>query len=663
MIDLSSFDSKPVDDLFAIFDEINRKLNIQCDHLLILEKKLSQPINFLTPFSTLQKVTRITKVIWLENLTDETLQAALKEFTSIVFFCEDSLQNVGRVAKLFRSTILPITETNSLMNISLITLGSLNQSIRLYLSELSLENDIDYYSWDPILFRIDSDLLSLNSSSDLKKLYQLQSIEPLYTLANGLLQLVIHSNFKLRFTNKFIKGANSAKFYDIYQKLYTNYTLNKLSPERRKILEDVDETLFMDIHSFYNNQCDLFVFERSVDFITPLLTQLTYSGLVHDNFNVEYNTVNLKSETIPLNDELYQEIKDLNFTVVGSLLNSKAKSLQESFEERHKAKDIAQIKNFVSNLTNLTKEQQSLKNHTNLAEAVLAKVHDEAGNSENPSEDSLFNQFLELQQDILSNKLDNKTTYKSIQTFLCKYNPPPLLPLRLMILSSIVKNGIRDHEFNALKKDFVDYYGVDYLPVINTLAELSLLTSKKSQPLEQNANSQLIKDFHNLSIFLNLLPGTEETNLLNPTELDFALPGFVPIITRLIQSVYTRSFIGPNSNPVIPYIAGSNKKYNWKGLDIINTYLTGTMESKLLIPKAKEQIFTHRTAAPSHSRKGVLRNEEYIIVVMLGGISYGELSTLRVAISKINESMNLNKKLLVLTSSVLKSDDIIKLAK
>lgn len=51
-----------------------------------------------------------------------------------------------------------------------------------------------------------------------------------------------------------------------------------------------------------------------------------------------------------------------------------------------------------------------------------------------------------------------------------------------MILSSIVKNGIRDHEFNALKKDFVDYYGVDYLPVINTLAELSLLTSKRASP-------------------------------------------------------------------------------------------------------------------------------------------------------------------------------------
>jgi hypothetical protein len=58
----------------------------------------------------------------------------------------------------------------------------------------------------------------------------------------------------------------------------------------------------------------------------------------------------LKSIPLNSNEEMYAEIRDKNFNAVGPYLSRKAKAVQSQFAERHDAKSVRELKNFVDKL-------------------------------------------------------------------------------------------------------------------------------------------------------------------------------------------------------------------------------------------------------------------------------------------------------------------------
>lgn len=66
---------------------------------------------------------------------------------------------------------------------------------------------------------------------------------------------------------------------------------------------------------------------------------------------------------VPLNggDKLFAELRDLNFAVVGGLLNKVAKRINADYEERHNAKTVPQIRQFITKMGGLAAEHQSLR--------------------------------------------------------------------------------------------------------------------------------------------------------------------------------------------------------------------------------------------------------------------------------------------------------------
>ena len=155
----------------------------------------------------------------------------------------------------------------------------------------------------------------------------------------------------------------------------------------------------------------LIIIDREVDFITPLLTQLTYEGLIDERYGIKNSIsflfgiskltalVELDTSLIappptgpsasssvvqqtppsrtrkhPLNssDPLYASLRDVNFAIVGTVLNRVARRLSDDYEVtcvwrftdfqgRHLAKTVSQIKEFVNKLTGLQAEHQSLR--------------------------------------------------------------------------------------------------------------------------------------------------------------------------------------------------------------------------------------------------------------------------------------------------------------
>ena len=146
-----------------------------------------------------------------------------------------------------------------------------------------------------------------------------------------------------------------------------------------------------------SNHIDQFIIiDRNVDLVTPLCTELTYEGLIDETIGIKHcfveldaalvnpapndnatprtpkgttpvpppssSTANKKKKYI-LNssDKLFNQLRDQNFAVVGGMLNKIAKRINENYEERHNAKTVAQIRDFVGRLSELQQEHQSLK--------------------------------------------------------------------------------------------------------------------------------------------------------------------------------------------------------------------------------------------------------------------------------------------------------------
>ncbi|CEG81574.1 Putative Transcription factor ScGATA-6 [Rhizopus microsporus] len=161
-----------------------------------------------------------------------------------------------------------------------------------------------------------------------------------------------------------------------------------------------------------SNHIDQFIIiDRNVDLVTPLCTQLTYEGLIDETMGIKHCVVELDPSLITLaaskgpstpttsatpmkkkkyvlnsSDKLFGQLRDQNFAVVGGILNKVAKRINENYEERHNAKTMAQIRDFVGRLGELQQEHQSLRvrNHllnqpnTNYSLSEPSSPHDKS---------------------------------------------------------------------------------------------------------------------------------------------------------------------------------------------------------------------------------------------------------------------------------------------
>jgi hypothetical protein len=148
----------------------------------------------------------------------------------------------------------------------------------------------------------------------------------------------------------------------------------------------------------------LIVVDRSVDWVTPMCTQLTYEGMLDEYIGIrncmpspvsarmaaESATAHIEVDSALLDpqqvaapsstalpstpitkkrkhhlsgqkDRLLSEIRDLNFAVVGSRLSKVARRLEGDYGGVKNLRSVSQMKEFVGKLGGLQSEQQSLR--------------------------------------------------------------------------------------------------------------------------------------------------------------------------------------------------------------------------------------------------------------------------------------------------------------
>ena len=117
---------------------------------------------------------------------------------------------------------------------------------------------------------------------------------------------------------------------------------------------------------------DLFVFDREEDYVALLLSQLNYSGIIDETFEINCGKIsfnpdgcnqqqdNLIKHNLLKNDQIFADVQDKFFSSVCSTLKEKGQKLRQKSYERQTI-NLSEMKNFLrKEISNLQSEHKLL---------------------------------------------------------------------------------------------------------------------------------------------------------------------------------------------------------------------------------------------------------------------------------------------------------------
>ncbi|XP_069897506.1 vacuolar protein sorting-associated protein 33A-like [Dipodomys merriami] len=425
----------------------------------------------------------------------------------------------------------------------------------------------DEYSLDLIPF--DGDLLSMESEGAFKECYLEGDQTSLYHTAKGLMTIqALYGTIPQIFG----KGECARQVANMMMRMKREFTGSQNS-----------------IFPVFDN---LLLLDRNVDLLTPLATQLTYEGLIDEIYGIQNSYVKLPPEKfapkkqgdggkdlpteakkLQLNsaEELYAEIRDKNFNAVGSVLSKKAKIISAAFEERHNAKTVGEIKQFVSQLPHMQAARGSLANHTSIAELIKDVT---------TSED--FFDKLTVEQEFMSG-IDTDKVNNYIEDCIAQKHPL-IKVLRLICLQSVCNSGLKQKVLDYYKREILQTYGYEHILTLNNLEKAGLL---KPQTGGRNNHPTIRKT---LRLWM------DDVNEQNPTDISYVYSGYAPLSVRLAQLL---------SRP------------GWRSIEEVLRILPGPH-------------FEERQPLPTGLQKKRQPGENRVtLVFFLGGVTFAEIAALR----------------------------------
>jgi len=329
----------------------------------------------------------------------------------------------------------------------------------------------------------------------------------------------------------------------------------------------------------------LILIDRQADMVTPMCTQLTYEGLIDEVFGINNGLVDLDPDLVgkaeeaakkgikkvktPLNsnDKLFSFLRDVNFGVLGPLLNKKAKEIDEYYKKRYEFKTVSEIRDFMKGLGSYQTEHQSLRTHTSVAEHIL-KV----------TKGSHFHKQLSAEQDLL---LGNPPPMDYIEECIARQEPLVKV-LRLLVLYSQTNQGIKQKEYENLKNDILSAYGYEFLFTLNNLERLGLLKKQEGK-----------KNFDTVRNRLRLV--VENINEAEPNDVAYVYSGYAPISVRLVELAN-----------------------NWRQMvDVLNLLPGPNFEQEQQLPDGVLQV------------GGATGTNKVTLVFFIGGVTFTEIAAIR----------------------------------
>jgi len=383
------------------------------------------------------------------------------------------------------------------------------------------------------------------------------------------------------------------KYETVFGKIKYKYSKGFYSKRLIEILNREEEKLNNTGNALNNEDETLacFIFDRNIDMITPMCTNWIYEGVLDDFIGIDFNTM------MSVDSKILDKDKKNNIIKID--LSSKDK-----FYTNIKDFNLGKIRNvFPEKMAELNKENKEkltkekkieknfLNNHINILEYITKK-----------QVTPIYKFYYNFEKILLKGESNNKI-FDFIDDEMSKKADEYNL-LRILCLECAIRSGIKNKILEQIKKDFLNIYGYDKLFLLKNLEKVGLLKVPDNQNFYNEANKKLQLIFSNV-------------DLNEPNDTSYAYIGYTSILIRLLERGIQRG--------------------GWNGIREVLKKIPGDSN----FPTDESDIFGNKM------------EKQFILVVFIGGITYGELASIRLMNKK-----NRNKKFIVITTGIINSKKI-----
>ncbi|KAI8902260.1 Sec1-like protein [Globomyces pollinis-pini] len=569
--------------LISILDSVQGKKG------LVIDPTVSGPLSLVVDFNLL-KDHGVEKIY---HLADGRVEPECK---SLIYVTRPTIENVRWVANQIKYTA-NVEHTIHFVPRKTLICDRL-------LEEEGVYGDVTIGEFHLDIIPLDDDLLSLEMGTSFKDLFLDGDTSVIQMLSNAIMKYQILYGFGPKILGK---GDASKMLAELLERSRLNY-LSDIA------LNSNTETQETDLDS-------ILLFDRTVDLLTPMRTQLTYEGLIDELYTINSTFVELdasffsnqnnsKTKRLLLNgtDSVFSDIRDSSFEMIATIFDKITSSIQKDVESLQQMPVQMNLKDFKGIAVKVDAQKQSLATHQKLYQKILYHAAQPSTSIRWALEDSICsrtvdNSFLEVIEDIILS------------------GAPVESPLKLMCLYSLAHGGVKEKIYDQWKRDIFQAYGAKQIFTLQALEKVGLL-----KPI-----GNVKSTYSQLSKSLKLINHYESS--LNPVDISYTYGGFAPISIRLIQS----------ATKTLPASSITNRQVSWKGFEDVLQLLPGSSFEKSVIPSESKTFKTNKRP----------NQVPYTLVVFIGGCTTAEISALRVL------SNTTHRKFIILTTSVITGNRLI----
>ena len=455
------------------------------------------------------------------------------------------------------------------------------------------------YNFNIDIEPLDADLYCLESDESFREIY----IDKNYDSISKLAEVVL--KFEAAFgkiQSKYIKGDMA--------KIFNDYLTLKEEEHKLKTNEQI---------------LGMIVLDRSIDFITPLLSNYTYEGMIDEYLGINKGNITVKRSftksilkpdyrkkkpddniEYPLTSDVngfFSDLRCMHYITATNYISSINDKYVAKFDKNKEVRTTDQMVETFSSFKDFKSIESYLNDNTNFLKLLYNEVKniDDANirqhklaliNGDNKKVETYYNDYISEKKDL----------YKI---------------LNVIILQSLIQNGIEN--YFLLKREIMNIYGYQQIFLFRNLEFLNLVKEKENITLQKLFKSR----FQQINENLNLI--NRNFKLRETNDLSYIVEGYCPLTLKLIEK------------------AGEG---GWSEI----------RETLNLIPGKTSIPFNEKEVA------NPTENINTIFVVFLGGITYAEIEGIRYLnrkykeiYDKSNDENKTRKQFIIITTQILNS--------
>lgn len=310
------------------------------------------------------------------------------------------------------------------------------------------------------LFPVDDDVLSMEMPGVYRDLFLDGDLSMLKSIARTVVKM--QSAFTGPIPNILGKGVMARKVLEMMKRMKS----------------DLDSEYLQDIPTTIDT---LIVIDRGVDLLTPFLSQLTYEGIIDEEFGITSTALRTDSPSMKLNvprpiripnreplpifenrillnsrDDVHARIRDYIINNVGIELHRWSQEIKNNYDRRKNftsgatgANALAELKEMREIVQNLPKWQETQR---------LIGVHvDIATELNKRTQHARFRKQIQVERHIVLGS-EEKLVNEYIEELIDRAEPLPKV-LRLLCMMSLCQQGIKQKQYEALRQSMMHAYG------------------------------------------------------------------------------------------------------------------------------------------------------------------------------------------------------------